>query len=423
LAEVSNSMLTNKIAAFWARVQHSLFPHIEATVTDPLTERLYDLIVILEFLRVEELLRRVDQHGHVGAPPADRAPLLRAFIAKAVLKIDTTRALYERLRVDGALRRLCGWDGAPLPPRTLRSGMMPAGTAVQATGQGKRRHAKYRVPSEATFSRSFAAFAAAGVLDLVHMQRAQEYLGEEVWEHGAHDATAIHARERPAPKSPKPTEPPKPKGRPKKGEERPAPPPKRLQQQRSEPELKKILAELPTACDKGGKKNSKGDTEWWAGYKLHLLTVDGDIPVAALTTSASMHDSGAAIPLMRLAAQRGLRVLYDLFDAAYDAEEIRAEAEALGQVPIIAANTRSATQKAELESLAKRPFSRLDVEQALVETDRRRRFKARSGVERVNARLKEDPGVRLVRVRGHPKVHALLMCGVLVTFARAVLCL
>lgn len=416
-------MLTDTIAGFWARVQQSLFPQIEATVTEPLTEALYDVIVILELLRVEEVLRRVEQHRPVGAPPADRAPLLRAFIAKAVLKIETTKALYERLRVDGALRRLCGWEGAPLPPRSPRQGTTTAGKAVQATGRGKRRHAKRRVPSVATFSRAFAAFAAAGVLDLVHAQRVREYLGEEVWEHGAHDATAISAREHPAPKPPAPAEPPTPKGRPKKGEERPAPPPTRLQQQRQETDLTKLLADLPTACDKGGKKNSKGDTEWWAGYKLNLLTVDGDIPVAALTTSASMHDSGAAIPLMRLAAQRGLTVLYDLFDAAYDAEEIRAEAQALGQVPIIAANVRSATQKAELERLAKRPFSRLDVEQALVETDRRRHFKARSAAERVNARVKEMPGTRLVRLRGHPKVHALLMCSVLVIFAQALLAL
>jgi len=417
------SKLGNKIAEFWTRVQQPLIPHIETTIEEPLTEALYDLIIILELLRVEEVLRRIEQHGQVGAPPADRAPLLRAFIAKAVLKIETTKALYDRLRVDGALRRLCGWESAPLPPRVTLRGTTSSGTEVRVKRRGKRRHAKDRVPSESTFSRAFAAFADAGVLDQVHEIRAREYLGGELWEHGSHDGTAIHARERPAPKSPKPEEPPKRRGRPKKGEERPVPPPKRLQKQRAEPELKKIIAELPTACDKGGKKNSKGDTEWWVGYKMHLLTVEGDIPVAALTTSASMHDSGAAIPLMRMAAQRGVTVLYDLFDAAYDAEEIREEAEALGHVPIIAANVRSATQKAEMERLAKLPFSRLDVEQELVDTDRRRRFKARSGVERVNSRLKEDPGVRLVRIRGHPKVHALLMCSVLVIFARAVLCL
>jgi hypothetical protein len=419
-------MLHDKIAGIWARVQQSLLPHLESTVSEPLTERLYDLIVLLEFLRVEEVLRRVDQHGSVGAPPADRAPLLRAFLAKSVLKIPTNTGLYDRLRVDGALRRLCGWEAPPPPPRAPQVGRSQTGAVVRATRRGKRRHAKHGVPSEATFSRAFAEFADAHVLDLVHAQRAQEYMGDDVWEHGAYDGTAISAFERPAPKPPKPKAAPKPRGRRKKGDPRPVPPPPpptRVQQQRQQTDLAKILAELPTACDKGGKKNSKGDTEWWNGYKMHLVTVEGDIPVAAITTSASMHDSGAAIPLMRLAAQRGVRILYDLMDAAYDAEEIRAESAELGHVPIIDANIRSATLKAERERLAGLEFSRLDVERALVDPDRRRRFKARTAAERVNSRLKEDPGVRLVRLRGHAKVHALLMTGVLVVFAKALLCM
>lgn len=416
-------MLSEKIADIWARVQQTVLPLLATMIPEPLTEPLYDLIVILEFLRVEEILRRVDQHGHVGAPPADRAPLLRAFLAKAVLKIPTTKGLYDRLRVDGALRRLCGWEAAPPPPRAPQDGTTPAGTKVRATRRGKRRHATRGVPSEATFSRAFAAFAAAQVLDRVHAQRVEDYLGDDLWEHGAIDGTAISVREHPAPKPPKPAPPPKPKGRPKKGAERPAPPPSPLAGQRQQTDLAPVLAELPTACDKGGKQNSKGDTEWWVGYKMHILTVDGDIPVAALTSSASMHDSLAAIPLMRLTAQRGLTVLYDLMDAAYDAAEIRAEAAALGQVPIIAGNCRSAARKAERERLAGLDFSRLDVERALVETDRRRRFKARTAAERVNARLKEDPGVRQIRLRGHAKVHAALMCGLLVVFAKAVLCL
>jgi len=273
-----------------------------------------------------------------------------------------------------------------LAPRALRTGLTKAGTVVRATRLGKRRHATCGVPSEATFSRAFAAFAEAHVLDLVHAQRVQDYLGDDVWEHGAYDGTAISAFERPAPKPPKPIEEPKKRGRKKKGSPPPPPPLTRVQAQRQQTDLTKMLAELPTACDKGGKKNSKGDTEWWCGYKMHLLTVEGDIPVAALTTSASMHDSGAAIPLMRLAGQRGVRVLYDLMDAAYDAEEIQAESVALDHVPIIDPNCRSATLKAERERLARLDFSRLDVEQALIDPDRRRRFKARTAAERVNAR-------------------------------------
>lgn len=417
-------MLHDKIAGIWTRVQHSLLPFIETSISEPLTEPMYDLIIILEFLRVEELLRRVDQQGHVGAPLADRAPLLRAFLAKSVLKIPTTKALYDRLRVDGALRRLCGWETAPLPPRIGQSGLTKAGKVVRGTRTTKRRHAKHGVPSEATFSRAFATFAAAHVLDVVHAVRVEEYMSDDVWEHGAYDGTAISAFERPAPKPAKPKPEPKKRGRKKKEAPPPLPPPPtRLQMQRQEANLARILAELPTACDKSGKKNSKGDTEWWTGYKMHLLTVEGDIPIVALTTSASVHDSGVAIPLMRLAELRGIRIFYDLMDAAYDAEEIKDESRAHDHVPIIDTNIRSASLKAEQERLARLDFSRLDVERALVAPDRRRRFKARTAAERVNSRLKEDPGIRLVRLRGHAKVHALLMTGVLIVFAKALLCM
>ncbi len=34
--------------------------------------------------------------------------------------------------------------------------------------------------------------------------------------------------------------------------------------------LDQMLADLPTACDVGSKKNSKGYKETWIGYKLHL---------------------------------------------------------------------------------------------------------------------------------------------------------
>jgi hypothetical protein len=36
---------------------------------------------------------------------------------------------------------------------------------------------------------------------------------------------------------------------------------------------------------------------------LHLDTVDGDFPVSAVLTSASVHDSQVAIPLAQLTAQ------------------------------------------------------------------------------------------------------------------------
>ena len=56
-----------------------------------------------------------------------------------------------------------------------------------------------------------------------------------------------------------------------------------------------------------------------------------------------------------------------------------------------------------------------------MDEDRRRRFNARTAVERFNSLLKDNCGARMIRVRGHPKVHAALMCGLLVIFAEAVL--
>jgi hypothetical protein len=41
-----------------------------------------------------------------------------------------------------------------------------------------------------------------------------------------------------------------------------------------------MLADLPTACDVGAKKNSKGYKETWIGYKLHIDVASGQIPVA-----------------------------------------------------------------------------------------------------------------------------------------------
>ena len=61
---------------------------------------------------MEELLPY--RRGWRGRPLEDRAGLARAFLAKAVLDIATTRGLVERLRSEATLRRLCGWEAAGL---------------------------------------------------------------------------------------------------------------------------------------------------------------------------------------------------------------------------------------------------------------------------------------------------------------------
>jgi hypothetical protein len=60
-----------------------------------------------------------------------------------------------------------------------------------------------------------------------------------------------------------------------------------------------MLADLPRARDVGAKRNAKGYQESWIGYKLHIDTADGEIPVSCVLTSASVHDSQSLPPRRR----------------------------------------------------------------------------------------------------------------------------
>jgi hypothetical protein len=191
------------------------------------------------------------------------------------------------------------------------------------------------IPSEATFSRAFAEFADDQLPQQIHEHMVKTHTGPKLVGHVSRDATAIEAPERSVAK-PTPAVPaaPRKRGRPKRGEVRPPAPPKRLELQSGRP-LADNLADLPGGCDVGCKRNSKGHQESWIGYKLHLDTVDGDFPVSAILTRASVHDSQVAIPLAQLTAQR-VTSLYDLMDSAYDAPQIHAFSRHLGHVPIMA---------------------------------------------------------------------------------------
>jgi hypothetical protein len=74
-----------------------------------------------------------------------------------------------------------------------------------------------------------------------------------------------------------------------------------MARQRQQP-LAQMLKEIPTACDRGTKCNAQGYKVRWNGTKLHLDTADCGVPIAALLSSASMHDSLAAIPLSLISA-------------------------------------------------------------------------------------------------------------------------
>ena len=147
------------------------------------------------------------------------------------------------------------------------------------------------------------------------------------------------------------------------------------------------------------------------GYKLHVDTADGGIPISCIMTSASTHDSQVAVPLGTLTAGR-VENLYDLMDAAYDSIEIWAYSILLGHKPIIDVNPRRSVEMQEAlkqEKKARRTLGLVFPEE--------RRYVVRSGSERINGRLKDEFGGRHVRVRGYDKVLAHLMFGMTVLTA------
>ena len=372
------------LTSAWTHIQGFLFPMLREEV-GPLTAQHERLVTVLDVARIEAFVQMWP--GLPGRPPADRHALARAFVAKAVLNLPTTLALIERLAADAVLRRLCGWES--------RRGL----------------------PSESTFSRAFAEFAASSLPARVHEALIRKTHKDRLVGHISRDATAIEARERPVKRSssasrgsaplkaqPAPATAPRKRGRPKKGEAAAKKKPRRLERQAGMT-LAEMLADLPTACSTGIKRNAKGHNVSWIGYKLHIDTADGDIPISCLLTSASVHDSQAAIPLASITAGR-VTNLYDLMDSAYDAPEIWDKSRALGHAPIIDAKPRRGCKaQAAAEELARR--------RAGYEPAEAIRYNERTAAERVNGALKDSYGGRTVRVRGHAKVFCHLMFGIL----------
>jgi len=72
--------------------------------------------------------------------------MARAFIAKSVYNLQTTRDLIDRLQINRTLRILCGW-----------------------------RHPN-ELPSESKFSRTFKEFSELNIAQKTHEQFIKEYL-------------------------------------------------------------------------------------------------------------------------------------------------------------------------------------------------------------------------------------------------------
>src|SRR4030066_1327487 len=187
-----NTTQRNGIMQRWRIIQHELMPELRSEV-GALTPKLEHLIHTLEWVRIEEFIGST--WGGCGRPEHDRGMLANAFVAKAVLGLPTTAGLIERLAVDRALRRICGFSMWK------------------------------KLPGESTFSRAFAEFADAGLAERTHAALVRETLGDRLVGHISRDGTAIEAREKTAKKIEAPEALPaekKKRGRPGKGEAREA---------------------------------------------------------------------------------------------------------------------------------------------------------------------------------------------------------
>ncbi len=298
-----------------------------------------------------------------------------AFLAKAIYGCTTTRQAIEMLRSNSQMRRLCGWD--------------------------KPSH----LPHESTFSRSFSEFAKSQLPQTLHQLLICETHKDRLVGHISRDSTAIEVRERfpetnQLPKKQKRRRPNSPKRA--KANERGT-----LTQRQRFMTLEQMLTKLPTDCAIGVKTSSSGNQKYWRGYKLHLDTADGQIPISAILTSANVHDSQVAIPLMKMSAQRVVW-LYDVMDSAYDADPILEQSRSMNHVPIVQPHPR---RNGKSKSILPKIFqAKRAPEMTWAQQDR---FKERTTVERVNGRLKEEFGGRNIRVRGAEKVFAHLAFGLL----------
>ena len=367
--------LKQTISHYWGKIQGTLFPILEEALPS-LTQKQQQLVSILEVLRVEEFVFP-SCPGFRGRPEKSRRAILRAFVAKAVYNMTTTRMLIERLHSDVSFRKICGFE--------LRN----------------------EIPSESVFSRAFAGFAATGLLIHVHAELIKTHYNSEIIGHVITDSSAIETREKAAKKAKEVVinKPKNPGGRPKNGQEKPKEMTRIEKQAFGSMTLEEMLKDLPQQCDVGAKKNTKGNLEWWIGYKLHITVDDHGIPLAGILSSASLNDNQVAIPLGKLTAQR-VTSLYDLMDSAYYAPGIIEYSKNLGHVPIIERPVvRGKTEEKQQEKLAWNTLNWKPAEMV--------RFEKRTTIERSFSRLKEEFGARFIKVRGCAKVLTHLMFGIL----------
>ena len=361
-------MLEN-ISKYLRYVQKKLFSFLEEELGG-LSEKQRKLILILEFLDLGSHLRTLG--GGPGRPACDRGAIARAFVAKMVYNLTSIVDLIDSLRSDPKLRRICGFERIS------------------------------DIPSASTFSRAYEEFSKSEFPQRVQQALLKKYLDSAKVDYISRDSTDIVVREKVKWNSPqKKKKPPKRRrGRPKKDTERVQQEATRLQKQKRM-STEEMLADLPKDCDRGYKTKA-GKPYYWIGYKLNIDCIDNEIIISSLLTSASLHDSQAAIPLAALSDQK-VKSRFQVMDSAYHAKDIIKYCLSLGSQPIIEANPRRGSK--DKSSPPPEPFY----------------SKCRSTCERVFAFLKESFGVSIIRVRGYQKVAAHLAFSILALTAWQIL--
>ena len=150
--------LLDRLTQFARVLQGVLFPALQEEL-GPLTEKQQQVVAVLDMIHLEAFIARPS--GGVGRPPKDRRAIGRAFVAKAVYNLSTTRHLLERLDCDPTLRRICGWES----PR--------------------------EIPHESQFSRAFAEFAETELPQRLHQTLIAETYADQLVGHISRDSTEI----------------------------------------------------------------------------------------------------------------------------------------------------------------------------------------------------------------------------------------
>src|SRR5260370_27291740 len=102
--------LLDRLTQFARVLQGVLFPALQEEL-GPLTEKQQQVVAVLDMVHLEAFI--ASSSGGVGRPLKDRRAIARAFVAKAVYHLSTTRQVLERLGCYTTLRRVCRWERPP----------------------------------------------------------------------------------------------------------------------------------------------------------------------------------------------------------------------------------------------------------------------------------------------------------------------